>query len=216
MRPRGLLLPAALVAACASPHRGPEATLEAYLAAAESGDAAAAWALMAEEYRTGVSETTFAARFEAAREQAVGRLRAARERGWSAPELSATLDAGGLDPVRLLRVDGRWLFADGVLEDYAQDTPRQAVRSFVRALESERWDVLLRFVPLGVRGDVDEATLREYGAEQKEALAAMLTRLRRHLDDPIDVDGDRAVLRYEGHECELLREDGAWRVADPD
>jgi len=202
--------------ACQSPPPGPVDTLDAYLAAVETGDAAAAYALMGQEYRSRVDATAFAARFEAHRDAALARLSAAQERGWGEPELIADLDTGAGLPVRLRRVSGRWLIADGILDEYAQDTPRRTLVSFVRALERERWDVLLRFVPRALRGDLDEAGLRDYVLSEAADVGTLLERLRRHLDAPIEQEGDRAVMRYEGFEFELAWEEGAWRVLDPD
>jgi len=210
------LLVLALATACPSRPQGPRATLEAYLAALEAGNAGAAFGLMAPEYRERVGREAFAERFSAHRQEARARLTAARTAGFPEPELLARLDVGTGLPVRLVHVDGRWLLADGVLAAYPQDTPRRTLHSFVSALERRRWDVLLRFVPAALRADLDAAALHRHVESEAAEVEAMLQRLRRHLDSPIEQEGDRALLRYEGFEFEMRREDGAWRVVDPD
>jgi len=171
---------------------------------------------MTPEYRERVGEEAFGERFSAHRQAASDRLEAARAAGWGEPELLARLDAGTGATVRLTNVGGRWLLADGILAEYAQDTPRRTLHSFVRALERRRWDVLLRFVPTSLQGDLDEPALQHYVESTSADVAAMLERLRRHLDGPIQQEGDRAVLSYEGFEFEMRREPGGWRVVDPD
>ena len=54
---------------------------------------------------------------------------------------------GAHETLRLRREDGTWRVVTDVIDWYSQRTPRQAVRSFVRAVEARRWDVLLRLLP---------------------------------------------------------------------
>src|SRR5262249_49181718 len=48
------------------------------------------------------------------------------------------------DELPMVLENGGWRIASDPLELYPQDTPAQAVRSFVRAVEMRRYDVVLR------------------------------------------------------------------------
>jgi hypothetical protein len=54
------------------------------------------------------------------------------------------------------------------------------------------------------------------GAE-RESVERMLSALREHLDDPIEVVGNRATMPYGEHaRVQLVREGNAWKVEDPE
>ena len=207
---------ASALVGCPSAPVTPADTLDAYLRVLEADDANAAYALMGAEYRSRIDEGTFTARFEAARARGLERLRGAQAAGWPELERTASLDHGGDRPVSLALVDGRWVLVGGVLEFYPRGTPRETLRSFVRALEGRRYDVLVRFAPSGLQADLDAARLKAHVEAEWADVAALLERLAPHLEDPISVSGDRAVLRYDGLEFEMVHEADGWRVEDPD
>jgi hypothetical protein len=92
------------------------------------------------------------------------------------------------------------------------------LRSFVRALEQRRYDVVLRLCPTARRAGLSIDVLRAYweGEHQVEN-AQLLARLRASLGAPIVETGDEARLPYgAGSEVRLVREDGIWKVEDPD
>src|SRR5207245_1314506 len=61
--------------------------------------------------------------------------------------VTARLDLEGAEPVTLVYEGGAWRLDPSALEFYGQRTPRQCLRAFVRALERQRWDVLVRLAP---------------------------------------------------------------------
>jgi hypothetical protein len=94
------------------------------------------------------------------------------------------------------------------------------LRSFVRALERKRYDVALRLVPNRYRPGLTIDKLREYWeGEQKVENAQLLVRLRAAVsaNTPIVEVGDEAHMPYgERYEVRFVREDGAWKIEDPD
>lgn len=135
--------------------------------------------------------------------------------------VTARIELPSGETITLIQENGQWRLDPTVLDFYGQHTPRQALRSFVRALERRRYDVLLRFVPRRLAQGLTAETLRqawERGSEAED-VQRMLTALRQSLDNPIEVVGTRATMQYGPggrYIAQLVREDGVWKIEDPD
>jgi hypothetical protein len=212
----GLALGALL--GCAHPAAGPNATLSQLGAALERKDWAAAYALTSADFRARVPPSAFRAELEdggAATQALARRLRAAGDAG--RPRATVELSPG--EPVGLVGEGGRWVVDDPTIFDpWSQKTPRAALRSFVRALEERRYDVVLRLCPTRRRAGLSVEALRTFWeGEHKAENAALLVQLREALGAPIVEVGDEARAPYgAGGEARLVREDGAWKIEDPD
>jgi len=213
-----LVLALGALDACARSGAGPTATLSALGAALERKDYDAAYALTSAGFRARVPLAAFRAELEEAGADTVAlghRLSAAGERNGSA----LTMELAPGEPMTLVEEGGRWLVAEpSAFEAWSQGTPRAALRSFVRALEQRRYDVVLRLCPAARRGALSAASLRDYWEGEHEAEnAQLLARLRAALGAPIVETGDEARMPYgAGAEARLVREDGAWKIEDPD
>jgi hypothetical protein len=203
---------------CAHPAGGPASTLSALGAALEHKDWDAAYALTSEDFRARVPLAAFRAELEdsgTSTQQLARRLRAAGE----GTPARVTVELAPGEPLGLIDEGGRWRVADTALfEPWSQRTPRAALRSFVRALEERRYDVVLRLCPMRRRAGLSVEALRTFWeGEHKTENAALLARLRDALGAPIVEIGDEARLPYgQGREARLVREDGAWKIEDPD
>ena len=112
---------------------------------------------------------------------------------------------------------GGWSFAEDPTLLYTFETPRAALRSFVRASRAARWDVLLELAPERYRIDlsVDELRAAWTESEYSKDLQARRDRLATHLADPIVSDSHTATLRLDDGEFALLeRENHRWVVVD--
>jgi hypothetical protein len=118
------------------------------------------------------------------------------------------------DEMKLVEEDGRWRIASDPLDFYPQDTPRACLRSFLRAVELRRYDVLVRFVPKDY-AMTEEQIRAQFEGEQKQDVADLVAKLRGAIDNKIDVEGDQARMLY-GDNKEVLfrREDGVWKIED--
>jgi hypothetical protein len=214
--PLVFVLPLAL-GACARQAPGPADTLASFGAAVERKDYAAAYALTSQEFQARVPLAAFRADLEGdgAEAQALGRqLRTEAGRRPARAELE--LEPG--QPVRLVEERGRWRVDGGAFQPWGQQTPRAALRSFIRALEQRRYDIVLRLCPSRQRAGLSIETLRDYwqGA-RKDENAQLLVRLRAAVRAPIVEVGDEANMPYaERAEVHFVREDGAWKIEDPD
>ncbi len=121
-------------------------------------------------------------------------------------------------PVRAVEDDKKgWSFAEDPTVLYSQNTPREALRSFVRASRVARWDVLLNLAPERYRIDLSEDELRAAWTEGEYSkdLQARRDRLAGHLADPIVSDSHMATLRLDDGEFALLEREGhRWVVVD--
>jgi hypothetical protein len=212
------LAPALALTACAGTldAHTPEAAVASLASALERRDVDGAYALMSRQYREQVSIDEFRALFldQAEIDHTASRL---RDRDGPAEE-EASVVYGAHETLLLRHEDGGWRVSSDVVDWYSQRTPRLAVRSFVRAVEARRWDVLLRLLPEADRQATTEEGLREMLAgEGEEALDHLAAGMRAALDSDIEEHGDRATLPYgERFRVELVREGDVWCVADPD
>jgi hypothetical protein len=123
--------------------------------------------------------------------------------------------------VRLTFDGSGWRLDDQPLAPFGQQSPRAALRTFVRAVEQRRYDVVLRLVPERRRGRIDVQTLRLYWEGPDSAPhRRLLALLRANLDAQIVELGTEAHMPYgeagaesEG-EVRFLFEEGVWKVED--
>jgi len=198
---------------------GPGATVGAFGAALARGDYRGAYALTSSDFRTRVSFEAFAAPLLAdpAGTKALGQA-LDTEAAHVQPRVEVDSEAAGAVP--LVVEDGRWrIDGPAAVELWGQSTPRSALRSFVRALDQRRYDIVLRLVPNRYRGGLTADALRIYWEEQrKEDGRALLARLRAALEAPITETGDEARMPYGNGapgEVRFLREDGRWKIDSP-
>jgi hypothetical protein len=224
-RPRSLALGRAgaalavalLVAGCAHGATGPAETAAAFGAALERGDVAAAYALLSADTRARLPLAAFKLQVEEGGASTRQAARALREGKRPAPARAEVGVPEG-EPLALVEEDGAWRVDGHSFEPWSQRSPRAALRTFVRAIESRRYDVVLRLVPTRHGATVTVETLRLFweGAAAAEN-AQLVARLRAALGAPIVEVGDEAHMPYgERAEARLVREDGLWKIETPD
>jgi hypothetical protein len=226
---------------CGASGHAPEDTVSAFARALRDGRADDAYDLMSAEYRRRVSREEFRRHVRHNRDE----LRETAE-ALSHPEGPAEQTArvvlGEGEVVELVRDGGRWRIATNLVDYYDQSTPRAALRTFVRAMERERYDVVLRLVPDADREGMTPERMREaFSGEGREEISRLLVELRAALDAPIEQVGDHATLRYggtaraaeggrggggegvsaagetgRGRVVRFVREGGRWKIEDPD
>jgi hypothetical protein len=217
---RGALLVGALwggLGCCAHRAAGPGATVAGFGSALAHGDLSAAYALTSADFRRRMPFEAFVAEFRAGgREPGELGQRMVAEAPAIPPRVDLELSLG--EQVPLVLEGGQWRIDGPVFEAWGQGTARAALRTFVRALEARRYDIVLRLVPNRYRADLTAERLRIYweGDDAKDH-AAMLTELRAALGAPIVEAGDEAHLPYPpGRQASLVREAGQWKIEDPD
>jgi hypothetical protein len=202
---------------CGGKAQGPEDTLEAYRTALASKDYAAAYDMMSSDFRHRHSREEFVRMMkENPKEVADTAEQLGRTR--ESVAIHAELRYGLGERMSLVREGGGWRLATNPIEFYSQDTPRDALRSFVRAHRLKRWDIMLRFVPNQYRERMSEDTLRrQFEGEQAEEMSERMKALEANIDAPITDKGDEARMPYgDRHEVRFVREDGLWKLQDLD
>lgn len=197
--------------------RTPESTVSAFASALREGRIDDAYGLMSEDYRRRVSPEEFRRYFRdypAEVQQTARALSAPTGR----TEQEATVEYGEGESLRLVRERGRWRVASDVVDFYDRSSPRAALRSFVRAMERRRYDVVLSLIPEGDREGMTPERMREtWEGEGREEVERLLANLRAALDNPIEEVGDRATMSYgDRFRVQFVREAGEWRIEDPD
>lgn len=207
----------AALAACSARSARPASVVEAFGDALEDARYEDAYALLSAQYRRRVPFSEFReglARNPSEVRELVGLLRHVDD----AEEVEAAVPLPDGDQLTLVLVDGEWRIRGNVVDFYDQSTPRAALRSFVRAMERRRYDVVMRFVPEADREGMSAEQMQQaWEGESREEIERLVADLRSSLDEPIEIVGDRATMSYgDGAAVQFVREDGVWRIEDPD
>jgi hypothetical protein len=121
------------------------------------------------------------------------------------------------DVVEVIWTDAGWRFASDPTVYFGQATPREALRSLVRASREGRWDVMIDLAPRRYRMGLSEADLATAWTEgpQAQALHTARDRLAERLSGTIRADAHQAILDLgEGEFARLEREKDRWVVVD--
>lgn len=213
---RALVVSLVLAAACGG-SRGPSQTVDQYGRALANKDFAKSYELMSSSFRGRVSREDYIRMMrENPREvsETADRLRGKK----GSLEVSAEFEYGLGDRMLLVQEGGRWRIATNPLGFYDQTTPRNALRSFLRAYRLERWDVMLRFVPNAYREKMDEAKMKaQFTGPSREQVETLINTLENNIDQEIVERGNDARMAYGEHfTVQFIREDGAWKLKDLD
>ncbi|HEU0031664.1 MAG TPA: hypothetical protein VFQ53_13585 [Kofleriaceae bacterium] len=217
MRVLVVLVAIALGGAACGGNKGPSQTLDRYGRALKNRDFGTAYDLMSSSFRGKVSREDYVRMMrDNAREvdETADRLRGKK----GSLEVSAEFEYGLGDKMLLVQEDGKWKIAANPLGFYDQSTPRNALRSFVRAYRLERWDVMLRFVPDKYREKMDVEKMKtQFQGPNREQMQVLMNMLEANIDEPIETKGNEARMSYgERYEVKFVREDGAWKIKDLD
>lgn len=207
----------ALLAACGSRQSGPVSALDAYGRALEEGHYGKAYALMSESFRAKHSKEEFIRNMKESHREV--QETAARLRGRPHKlEISAEFTYGLGDSMRLVQEDGSWRIASNPTQFYSQATPREALRSFIRAYELRRWQTMLRFVPNKYAERMTVEKMRtQFEGPKREEIASRMNMIKANLDEPITEKGNNARMQYgDRYEVQFVREDSRWKIKDID
>jgi hypothetical protein len=217
---RGLLALVGLGAAaiaCGGRQSGPVSTLHSYSAALRARDYSAAYDMMSESFQAKHSREDFIRMMKESEDEAARTAQLLSSQSKEV-EISAEFTFGLGDTMRLVQEDGEWRVASNPLEFYSQATPREALRSFVRAYTLKRWDVMLRFVPTKYRERMNIQKMREqFQGGRREEIETMMNMIRANLDEPITDKGNEARMPYgDRFEVSFVLEEGKWKIQDLD
>jgi hypothetical protein len=206
-----------LVLAACGGNKGPSQTLDNYGRALKNRDFGKAYDLMSSSYRGKVSREDYIRMMrDNVREvdETADRLRGKK----GSMEVSAEFEYGLGDKMLLVQEDGRWKIATNPLAFYDQSTPRNALRSFLRAYRLERWDVMLRFVPNSYREKMDVAKMKaQFSGPSREQMENLVNTIEANVDEPIIERGNDARMSYgDRFTVQFVKEDGAWKLKDLD
>jgi hypothetical protein len=208
-----------LAAACAGAGGAhPISAVDDYVAALRVGDYVKAYSFMSERYKKEHAQDDFIRMMKESPQEV--RETTAR---LSSPERKVEVAARFVyddlhDELALVQENGVWKISGDPLDFYPQDSPNHTLRSFVRAVELKRYDIVLRFVPNKWKEEMTEKKIKEqFEGEKREEVGQMMRLLIANLDNPIDQQGDEARMPYgDRFEVKFVREDGIWKIADPD
>lgn len=193
----------------------PEAAVRAFAVALDSKDYKRAYKLMSNAYRERVD-------YEEFRRQIAENPREVTKMSYELAHIgssvrSAVVTYGSAEKIYLIRDSGRWKIASDIVAFYDQSTPRAALKSFVRALERRRFDVVMRLIPSGEKEGLTLEKLEQtWSGNGRDDLERIVNNLNNHLDDPIERVGKRATMPYgEYMSVEFVLEGKSWKIEKP-
>ena len=203
------------LAACGGSKGAANGALDRYGQALRDQDYESAYELMSSSFRAKVSREEFV-RMMQDNPSDVRETARRLDKKPQRMEISAEFEYGLGDTMRLVQEGGTWKIASNPLSFYDQTTPRDALRSFLRAYRLERWDVMLRFVPDKYREKMDVAKMRaQFRGPRSEQMEVLMNMLEANVDEPIVEKGNEARMAYgERFEVKFVREDGVWKLRD--
>jgi hypothetical protein len=215
----GALLSAVLLlAACPNGAAvSPEATLKAYIAALERGNYGRAYRLMSKSFRQEYDKDEFVTHHKRNRVEVKKNLDELKK-GPSKLQVNAEFRYGEGSRIRLVMEGGAWKLSLDPVTFYSQRSPREALKSFVRALQRRRYKILMRFVPNQWKRLMTVRDIRRlFSKAQIAATRQLIRNLKANLDNKIEVSGDKAEMLYgDRYRVRFLREDGIWKIVDAD
>ncbi len=132
-------------------------------------------------------------------------------------EVTAVVALAEALPVRVRRTDEGWRFDEDPTALFDNTTPRGALRAFVWATRTGRWDVVVSLAPRRYRIGLSEDRVAAAWTKGPlaEDFARRRDRLSRHLTDPIVHDDHEALLDMgEEGAVHLEREGVGWVIVD--
>lgn len=209
----------AVVAGCGGAQApvGPEGTVIAFAQALDARDYARAYSLMSRDYQRRVSLEQFHRMVEENPQEAMHTAHALTQVRGEVQE-QAVVRYGDANELRLVREGEAWLVDTDLTNYYDQSTPRAALETFVRAMERQRYDVVVRLVPNADKEGITLERMTEaWSGDGREQVQRMLSNLRASLNNPIEIVGDHATMAYgERLRVQFLREDDVWKIEDPE
>lgn len=195
--------------------RSPKEVVESFGRALAEGRLEAAYGLLSEAQRGALTRADFERQVRNNQTEVKAFSSASSRLVAERVEATVTLAEG--TRLRLTQEGDGFRIDQPVTSFYPSTTPREALVSFVRAIEAGRWDVLLTLMPEADRGELDAAKLAERIAPQLEEVTRIAALLATSLEAPIEIVGDRATMPYgEGATMRFVRESDDWKVEDPE
>jgi hypothetical protein len=206
--------------ACSSarPDRGSqEAVISAYAQAVQTGAWRKAYALTSSSFQKRYNEEEFV-RLLLENKADLREFGAKLQQRAERVHLEATLIPNEGGALLLVQEQGEWKIASSPLEFYSQRTPAEAIRSFIKAIERRRYDIIVeRFVPAKRARTLTKEMVQHYfEGEERDEAALLLRNLKANIDASIHLSGNTATMPYgERSMVRFLLEDGLWKIENP-
>jgi hypothetical protein len=194
----------------------PREVLGAYAHALEAGNAREAYDLLSDDAKKSMSFEAFARMVKESPEE-MRAIASALVRPSSAETVTATVSTPDGQSLLLRYEGGRWHVDRSAIDIYSQESPEQALRSFVRAYRNKRYDVMLRFAPDAKREGLDAARLKAaFEGEQRDEIERLTRAIEAALPTAtVEHLGERATMSYgSGGTVEMVREHGVWKIEE--
>jgi hypothetical protein len=204
--------------------KDPADAISSYAAALERRDAKKAYSLLSIEAQRRVPFVRFEAMMRENPEQ-VAALAKALAAGPNRMVVKATFAGPDEQTLELTLEDGHWKTNLSALDLYSQTDPLATLRSFVRAFEAARYDVLMRFVPEAESDGLSPDKLKHaWEGAQRDDMAALVDGLKASLPTAkAEQYGNRATIGYgsgiagsygSSGTVELVEENGLWKIVN--
>lgn len=194
----------------------PQTALRRYAQSVREGDARAAYEWLSDDAKKRMPFNVFERTLKDRPEDLIG-MAGALDRPSETREIRATVTTAEGDELGLVYEDGAWHADLSAIDLYSQADPVTSLKSFVRAFDAKRYDVLVRFAPLNHREGLSPEILKAaWEGEQRPEMLELVQALHAQLPTAqAEIVGDRATVAYgQSSAVMLLLEDGAWKIEE--
>ena len=190
--------------ACGNGPQGPDRVVHGYIAAVRANRPDLAYQLLDKKVRRRVSKNEFISRWRGARQELADQATQLRGAGKTLSVRARVEHPGGVTS-DLVWSDGSWHIKGGVTVKLRTTTPKHALRALIHAVEQRDYRKVMQLI----------ARSRRESIEQE--ITDRISRLKKGLDQEIEVTGNKARLQYDRRfKIELIKEDGQWKILDFD
>ena len=207
-----LILYAFVVSGCSGGAATPQKALNSYADAVSAGNGSDAYDLMSATYKETVKKSDFNHDFPKS-EKAAEPLRKATSEG---ANIASSYPFTSFDTVTLQLSNDGWKITSGLFHFYGQRNPREALVSFLKAVERKKYKLLLQFIPAAYAKEMNEEMIKMQFEENPDEMKLVLEKLKNNIENQIVVQGDQAYMTYGDAQVNFIKEQGVWKIEDID
>ena len=210
--PLAIALVALFALGCSGGSETPQKAMTSYAEAVSTGDGTTAYHLMSKMFRETVKESDFVQDFPHS-DRAAEPLREASQVG---ARILSSYSFTSFDKVTLQLSDDGWVITGGLFHFYGQRNPREALVSFLKAVERKKYNMILKFIPADYAKEMDEEMIKKQFEENPEEMKLILDNLRNNIENQIVVQDNQAYMTYGDAQVNFIKEEGVWKIEDID
>jgi hypothetical protein len=181
----------------------PHSLLQRYITAVYKNQPDLAYSLLDQKTKSTISKNDFVAQWNAMQAELKEHARQLEKQLEQPLVLKATVRYSSGMHIEMTHENGSWKIDEGMTASYPTPTPIEALSLFLRAIEEKNYKNLLLLLTKAKRDQLEED------------MADRVNGLKQLLSQPLEIKGDKEILRYGSrYKMELTKEGEQWKIQD--